>query len=204
MAAYLSFYQITSVIWALVSDGRQAYAFKYRKNETVFKDKFFVVHNKIKAQAVPVQESPSTEKAKDANDPCGCFRKTRNEDTKNFIPAIAAKLEEAFDGNAFDYLVIVAPQCTMNALCTTLSDRILCRLLTTIPEGYVYDKGGAIFALRDVGADAFKPGEETLRQKPSYRIRNEQSYARAWTGRYSSAARLGSDLVKERRQSAQS
>jgi protein required for attachment to host cells len=137
MTSHASFYQVTSVIWAVVSDGKQAYGFKYQKDETVFKDKIFVLHgNKDK------QPDAKIDRAEPA-------RKVANETVKNFISTIALKLEEAFAQNAFDYVVIVAPRKTLDALKEAVSENVRSRLLANMPEGYLYDKRGAIFAMRE-------------------------------------------------------
>ena len=110
MASYLSFYQVTSIIWALVSDGNRAYAFKYRKDETFYKDKIFVIQKCRKEPIVSGGDSAANDHSPYANDRFNRHRKIKNEVVRNFIPAIAAKLEQELERNAFDYLVIVAPR----------------------------------------------------------------------------------------------
>ncbi|MDD4616942.1 MAG: host attachment protein [Alphaproteobacteria bacterium] len=141
MAQNFSFYQVTSVIWAVVSDGKQAYGFRYRKDEPVYKDKILMLRGE-KPEAAP---SGSKEAHSFAESP----KRASNETVRNFIPTIAEKLESALENNSFDYIVMVAPKKTLDALRMRLSDKLKSRVLANMPDGYIYDHGGAVFALRE-------------------------------------------------------
>ncbi len=154
MAANLSLYQVTSVIWAVVSDGKQAYGFKYRKDETVFKDNIYVLHG-----GKPEQEAAQSGEPAQKAEPSP---KVTNKIVKNFIPTIASQLEQAFDANAFDYVVIVAPRKTLESLRDCLTERMRNRVLMNMPDGYVYDRSGAIFALKDEASDHFTSYTDTI------------------------------------------
>lgn len=169
MAPFSRFCQVTSVIWALVSDGKQAYVFKYCKDEIIFDEKVFAIGgSRVGAR--------------------GAARPTwriRNETVKQFIPTIALRLKEALDQKAFDYLVIVAPRETMAALKGALPEDLRVRVLTNMPDGYAYDKNGALFALRQESiADVSSPEASSLRSLPPCCTRPARLHTAANGGAY--------------------
>jgi protein required for attachment to host cells len=188
MAASLNFCQVTSVIWAIVSDGKQAYAFKYRKEETLFRDKVVVLKgNRWKPASSQFCAGRGIEEP----------TKVTNEVVKNFIPTIAAKLEKALDEHAFDYIVIVAPRNTLDALRGSLKECVRNRLLSNLPEGYIYDKKGAVFALREEASAHFDVYTKTIcRSLPPCCTRNERVRYSARTGRYGSTKDAAEDIYE--------
>ncbi|HAX91690.1 MAG TPA: hypothetical protein DCY07_05725, partial [Rhodospirillaceae bacterium] len=156
--------QENPVIWALISDGKQAYIFTYRKDKTIAasrgawkKSSYNNYQNENRTAPLNRPESKEADNRnlsvlKSYTDAGGLFsehnivkdRFTRRRDRANdFISTVAATIDQAFDDKAFDYLVPVIPRETFRALRDCLGNASLSRLMTSMPEGYVYDKKGA-------------------------------------------------------------
>ncbi|MDR3425043.1 MAG: host attachment protein [Alphaproteobacteria bacterium] len=150
---YSGFHQVTSVIWALVSDGKTAYAFKYIKKETVLASRFawgISVYGKDRKneQNARQQAQNSVGYSPAPNNVIQVSFENRSSAKERFAATISAKLQQAFDDSAFDYLVVVAPRDSMSALKQALGNDLRSRLLENMPEGYLYDKKGVLFVVR--------------------------------------------------------
>ncbi|MDD5586599.1 MAG: hypothetical protein PHY92_06550 [Alphaproteobacteria bacterium] len=129
--------QVTSVIWALISDGDQAYVFKYSRNDTVV-----AVRNAWKK---PVRKKQYIYGEAEALSTPSFGRYGA---TERFVRSVAGKINLAHYDGSFDYLVIVAPRDTLKGIHEFLNGLVQDRLLANMPDGYVYDKKGALMVVR--------------------------------------------------------
>jgi protein required for attachment to host cells len=153
---YSAVRQVTSTIWALVSDGKAACAFRYTKNEMVLASR--LVWENLSTDKTPACEmnpQPSSsqfsirvEGFNEARNVIHMTFEKRNESIERFASDISAKLQRGLENGSFDHLVIVAPRDLSRALNGSLDDRLRGRLLANMPQGYVYDKKGALFVAR--------------------------------------------------------
>ena len=159
--------QETSVIWALISDGSQAYIFRYCEDKiisTLRASKRRPAHSGHRNYPLSfISHLPHDMCTGSQDDQYSQFsikngsqtqvyrflkqpRLAKSERVAQFLQNIAAKLHKASEENAFDYLVIVAPRQAMNALESSLSNQVRQRILPNMPAGYVYDKKGCLFS----------------------------------------------------------
>jgi protein required for attachment to host cells len=117
----------------LVADDDQAYIFKYSQNEIVLNEKTVIQQETERKQACSAQ--PSVRK-KSLN----TLSEGKIEFGKYRMPALPAKLKQAFDEYAFDYLVIAAPQGKLSALQNSLRDGLQNRILDNMPEGFICER----------------------------------------------------------------
>lgn len=202
MVHYSNIRKETSVIWALVSDGKQAFIFKYNKDEILIsfpevpskspsdehrkhhvsfllkslRNKSADNHKYLYSQ-LSIHYGAATTVYKFPK----LYNKSKEELAKQFIQSIAAKINKARDEKTFDYLVIVAPRDTLSALPAYLSDDVLCVLLPNMPAGYIYDKNGAQFAFRQEEQSEFTSksthiGRQGTDEKYAYGVASNNIY----------------------------
>lgn len=151
----------TTVIWALISDGARAFVFRYHENE-VF-GSLRMAQEKIASyrdnanQSAPLLQTQNDKISQnlnlhDTNDNVCELFKTPNKRTtslvRKFEQNIATRLQQAYNENAFDYLVIVAPKQSLNLLQDSLSNSLQQCLLENMPMGYICDKKKIQLAFR--------------------------------------------------------
>ena len=177
MSSCSGFRKETSVIWALISDGKHALIFKYRKVEIIIsvsdirkktacnERRRFALTNLLQTLENNVGDNHKSNNEQSLLRNCDVcperkvirvFFGSKNEIFNHFIQTIVTRLNQAHDVREFDYLVIVAPRDISGALKNSVSDKVDCTL-GHMPEGYDYDKRGAIFVLKKDAETNFNP-----------------------------------------------